>query len=186
LLILTFISTLNVFSCNCPPTTLSKSECEKYEIIFRGIVKSVKPCESLPGEAVFEVQELYKGNATPMFTVLFKCDDPCFANFVPGDEWIIYTRYKQIGNALMDWCSRSRKFFRHEKEDYYKVNYGTDYFDELRFLRENLGLHRLLVEQKNDAGNRNKLPDTSEKIMYLLISIGTIVLFYVLFRKFFK
>jgi hypothetical protein len=162
-------------------------ETGKYEIIFRGVVDSVKACDGgLPGEVFFHVQELYKGNATPEFTVLFKCNDPCFVGFKEGEEWIIYTRYKQIGNAMMDWCSRSRKYFKHEKEDYYKVNYGTDYFDELKFLRANLGLHRLLVEKNNDAGNRNILPDTTDKIILVLVSIGAIVLFYMLFRKFFR
>jgi hypothetical protein len=173
-------------ACDCPPTTLSQDEASRYEIIFRGVVDSVKTCGNLPGEAVFHVQELYKGNVTANFTVLFRCNDPCFVEFKAGDEWIIYTRYKQIGNAMMDWCSRSRKFFRHEKEDYYKISYGTDYFEELKFLRENLGLHRLLVEQKNDAGNRNVIPDTRTKIISVLVSIAVIVLFYILFRRFFK
>jgi hypothetical protein len=173
-------------ACTCPPLKLNIQETEKYDLIFRGTVVSVKPCAGVPGEAVFEIQELYKGNTPPRFSVLFHCDEECALGFKQGEEWIIYTRYKQISNAMMDWCSRSRKFYLHDKEDFYKVNFGNDYFEELRYLRTNLGLHRLLVKKETEAGNRNILPNTTQLAIALLCSIAAIVVFYILFRKFFR
>jgi hypothetical protein len=183
-----FLFSLAVFyspACQCPLTRLGLEECAKYEIIFKGKIVSVVDCKDKFGEAMFEVQELYKGNVTKEFKVLFECDVECAQKFSVGEEWIIYSRYKQIDNAKMDWCSRSRKYFKIDKEDFYSVTYGNDYYDEVKFLREKLGLHRLLV-QKSQIGNRNELPDKNQMVIILLCSLAAIVLFYYLFNKFVK
>ncbi len=173
-------------ACQCPLTLLSLEECAKYEIIFKGKILQVVNCDHKFGEAVFEVQELYKGNATREFKVLFDCNEECVQKFNPGDEWIIYSRYKQIDNAKMDWCSRSRKYFKIEKEDFYTVTYGNDYYDEVKFLQEKLGIHRVLVEHKSQIDNRNIKPNTTQMLVILISSLAAIVLFYYLFNKFFK
>jgi hypothetical protein len=187
-----FVIVLVVFTssiskaCQCPFTTLGREECEKYEIIFKGKILSVVPCDNKFGVAIFEVEELYKGNTTKQFKVLFECGVECAQQFTEGDEWIIYSNYKQIDKAKMDWCSRSRKYFKNEKEDFYTVTYGNDYFDELKFLRQKLGLHRLRTESHNAAEERNLMPTKTQTILMLLISISAIFLFYWLFKKYFK
>jgi hypothetical protein len=173
-------------ACQCPPTSLSMEETEKYEVIFRGTIQKVTPCGDRPGEALFRIEELYKGNAEARFAVQFDCDDECAVGFKEGEEWIIYSRYRQVNVARMDWCSRSRKFFRHEREDFYKVNYGNDYFEELRFLREKLGLHRVIEKKDQQDGHRNRLPDMRSAILLVLVSVAGILLFYYLFRRFFR
>jgi hypothetical protein len=174
-------------ACQCPPSSLSVEEAGKYEIIFKGKIISVTPCGNKFGEAVFEIDELYKGNSAKRFSVLFECNTDCAMEFLAGDEWIIYSRYKQVGSALMDWCSRSRKLFSNEKEDFYAVNYGNDYDDELKFLREKLGLHRLLPGPAvNEKGERNLIPSTNQTILLFVGSLLCIVLFYWLFNRFFK
>jgi hypothetical protein len=173
-------------ACQCPLTRLSTEECDKYEIIFKGKILSVVDCGHKFGEAVFEVEELYKGNATKEFKVLFECNVECAQKFNSGEEWIIYSRYKQLDNAKMDWCSRSRKFFKIDKEDFYTVTYGNDYYDEVKFLRENLGIHRLLVQEKSQKGNRNQIPNPNQTIVILICSLAAIVLFYYLFNRFFR
>ncbi len=138
------------------------------------------------GEAIFSIDELYKGNTTKEFKVLFECDGECARQFNIGEEWIIYSNYKQINNAKMDWCSRSRRYFRVEKEDYYTPNYGNDYFDEVKFLREKLGVHRLLAQKENLIENRNIKPNSHQTIIILVCSLVVIILFYYLFNKFFR
>jgi hypothetical protein len=176
----------SVLACQCPLTKLGMEECDKYEIIFKGKILSVKDCGDKFGEAVFEVEELYKGNATKEFTVLFECGGECQQKFNPGEEWVIYSRYKQIHNAKMDWCSRSRKFFKIDKEDFYTVTYGNDYYDEVKFLREKLGIHRLLADNKVTDGNRNRLPDKTGFVVVIICSLLGIILFYYLFNRFFR
>ncbi len=185
-LFLLFFNAYTSYACQCPLTTLGLEESNKYEVIFKGKVVSVETCKDKFGTAIFEVEELYKGNASKKFTVLFECGVECAMEFSEGEEWIIYSNYKQVDKALMDWCSRSRKFFKNSKEDFYAVTYGNDYYDELKFLREKLGLHRLLVLKESTTQNRNERPTTNQTILMLLISISAIILFYWLFKKYFK
>jgi len=174
------------WACECPLSALDLSTCSKYEIIFRGKIISVKDCNDNYGEALFAVDELYKGNATKEFKVLFECGVPCAQKLLPGQEWIIYSRYKQIDNALLDWCSRSRMHFANEKEDFYTFTYGNDYDDEVKFLQTSLGLHRVLVNHQNQDVQRNVIPDMKQVIVTILISLIAIVLFYWLFNRFFR
>lgn len=173
-------------ACQCPLTQLSLDECAKYEIIFKGKIVSVVDCDLKFGEALFEIDELYKGNAGKQFKVLFECNVECAQKFTIGDEWIIYSRYKQIDNAKMDWCSRSRKFFKIDKEDFYTYTYGNDYYDEVKFLQDKLGVHRVLAEKKNTGDHRNIKPNGMQMLLVLLSSLAAIILFYYLFNKFFR
>ncbi len=186
LLLMFFFSTLTSYGCECPLTQLGKAECNKYDIIFRGKVDSVITCKNKPGIAFFEVHDLYKGNLTKHFKVTFDCNDPCASEFKVGEEWIIYSNYKQIDNALMDWCSRSRRYIKNSKEDFYAVTYGNSYDDEVKFLLDSLGLHRFLKDNVVNPGQRNILPTTNQTILILICSILCILLFYYLFNKFFK
>ena len=172
-------------ACQCPLTTLGMEEANKYELIFKGKIISVSPCGQRPGEALFEISELYKGNAASRFKMLFECGGECAIGFQANEEWVIYARYKQIDNAMMDWCSRSRKQFSNEKEDFYAVTYGNDYDDEVAFLRAKLGLHRLLKD-KVITGERNTIPKPWQTGLLVLCSVAGIVLFYWLFNRFFK
>jgi|GEM_PF-555186 len=181
-----FLLSRTGLACQCPLTRLGLEECAKYEIIFKGKILRVVDCDHKFGEAIFEIQELYKGNAPKEFKVLFDCNEECAQKFSPGDEWIIYSRYKQIDNAKMDWCSRSRKYFKIDKEDFYTVTYGNDYYDEVKFLREKLGLHRVMIQTKSQIDNRNVRPNTTQMIVILISSLAAIVLFYYLFNKFFR
>jgi hypothetical protein len=161
-------------------------ECDKYEIIFKGKITSVKTCKDKPGEAVFELEELYKGNSANKFTVLYECEVPCAMNLNVGEEWIIYGNYKQIDNARLDWCSRSRKYFKNDNEDFYTVTHGNDYYDEVEFLRNNFGSHRFTQAKTSQNQGHNQLPTTTQTIILVICSLLVIVLFYWLFGRFFK
>lgn len=180
------LSPQRVQACQCPISILSREECGHYEIIFRGKVLEVKSCGDKPGVATLEVLELYKGNSEKKFKLLFNCTDPCFYQFQSGEEWIIYSRYKQVNTGLMDYCSRSRRYFRNNKEDYYISTQGNTYEEELAFLRKELGLHRLLESKEQVNYGRNEIPNTTQVLIYMLSSILALVLFYFLFRRFGK
>ena len=173
-------------ACQCPVTILNEKEIAKYELIFKGKIKSVKLSEGANSEAVFQVEELYKGNSTPEFKVLFDKLDECKIDLNAGEEWIIYTNYIQIDKAKLDFCSRSRKYIKNIKEDFYAVTTGISYDEELRYLQTSLGLHKLLKENLNKVENRNQIPTQTEFIYILIFSILGIILFYWLIRKFLK
>lgn len=173
-------------ACQCPLTSLSQAELDKYDIIFKGKIGDVK-LNGKKSETLFTVDELYKGMVSKEFTLLFDNDDVCKLELRPGDEWIIYANYHQIDNAKLDFCSRSRKFIKNSKEDFFAETTGVSYDEELTFLREKLGLHKVLKENPNKAAeNRNILPNSNQLIIGFLCSLGGLFLFYWLFNRFFK
>ncbi|MGE0567704.1 MAG: hypothetical protein AB7O73_07120 [Bacteroidia bacterium] len=177
---------IKISACQCPTVPpLSKFSLQGYEIIFKGKVISVVDCDNKPGVAVFKVLELYKGEATEFHKVTFNCSDPCHIKFSEGEEWIIYGTYRQIGSTMMDWCSRSRKYFNNEKLDFYAVNLGISYYDEVKFLQDSLGIYRLRKSTPS-AENRNVLPNTTQSIVILISSLIALVLFYYIFDKVMK
>src|ERR1043166_7108143 len=79
-------------ACDCPPVRpLSKELCGGFNVIFRGKVTSVTPCDE-KGNAVasFAITALYKGNCEKEIQVNFECMSSCMMSFAPGEEWIIY------------------------------------------------------------------------------------------------
>lgn len=162
-------------------------EANKYDIIFRGRIVKDTLLEFKKGEVTFEVTELYKGIIQSRFTVRFDGSEECAQPFAVGEEWIIYTNYKQANMAVMDWCSRSRKYFKNVKLDFYAVTYGCSYDDELDFLRNKLGLHKPLKASEEKADwQGNQLPTQVEFIVYLLLSIVGVVVFIYLTKRFLK
>ena len=65
-------------SCTCPPTSLSLEETNKYELIFKGRIDSVKDCGPGFGEAFFNRRKEYLRRCIAGETVRFdiELDDP--------------------------------------------------------------------------------------------------------------
>lgn len=173
------------FACQCPLTQLNAQELSKYEIIFKGNIKSIK-LNKENSEAIFTVTELYKGILAQDFKIIFNDADVCKLELRAGDEWIIYSNYQQIDNAKLDFCSRSRKYIKNINEDFFAETTGISYDQELRYLQENLGLHKLLKENPNLVENRNIIPTTNQFIIMLLCSIVGVLVFYFIVNKIFK
>jgi hypothetical protein len=174
-----------IFACQCPVTELSEKELMKYDLIFKGKIQSIK-LNKERSEAMFLVEELYKGNTAPSFRIIFNDLDNCKLELRAGDEWIIYTNYHQVDNAKLDFCSRSRKFFKVAKEDFFAVTTGISYEEEMRFLQTKLGLHKLLKDNPNKVENRNIIPSNNQFIIIIICSIAGVLMIYVIVNKLFK
>ncbi len=166
-------------ACQCPITQLNEAETNKYDLIFKGKITQINKSN----EAVFLVNELYKGNSFKNFIVVFDLKDECNIAMRVGDEWIIYSNYKQMDRAKLNFCSRSRKFIKNNKEDFFEVTTGISFDDELRYLQTKLGLHKLLKQNPNKVENRNLMPNKTQTIVYLLISIIVLVALMLLVKK---
>jgi hypothetical protein len=173
------------FACQCPLSTLNEKELFKYEIIFKGKIRSIE-LNKENSQAIFTVSDLYKGMLADNFKILFNDADPCKLELRVGDEWIIYSNYYQIDNAKLDFCSRSRRYIKNIKEDYFTETTGISYDEELRYLQQNLGLHKLMKKNPNIVENRNIIPDQTQFVVILICSMLCLILFYWLFGKFFK
>lgn len=173
------------FACQCPLTGLNEAETNKYDIVFKGKITSVKLSKDR-NEALFTIQELYKGPIGEAFTVLFNDVDECKLELQAGDEWIIYANFRQVNNAQLDFCSRSRKFFKNAKEDFFAVTTGISYDEEMKYLQTKLGLHTCLKSNPNMSENRNIIPSSGEFIIFIVCSIIGVIIFYWLVNKFLK
>ena len=184
-LIFLYVS-IHLNACQCPLISLSKDELNKCDLIFKGKIESIKITNTINSEAVFYVDELYKGNVAQHFVVFFNDKDACKLPMRVGDEWIIYTNYKQIDKGKLNFCSRSRTYIKNVKEDFFAVTTGVSYDEELRFLQTTLGLHKLLKDVPNRAENRNIIPNKNQFILTLLVSLLGIIGFYWLIKKVLK
>jgi hypothetical protein len=167
------------FACQCPLTALNEAETNKYDIVFKGKITSVKLSKER-SEAQFTIQELYKGPIGETFTILFNDADECKLELQSGDEWIIYANFRQVNNAQLDFCSRSRKFFKNAKEDFFA------YDEEMKYLQAKLGLHTCLKSNPNMSENRNIIPSSGQFIIFIVCSIIGVIVFYWLVNKFLK
>lgn len=174
------------FACQCPLTALNDAEVNKYDLIFKGRISAINNKTNSNSEAIFTVDELYKGNVAQNFKVLFNETDECKLELRVGDEWIIYTNYHQIDNAKLDFCSRSRKYIKNLKEDFFAVTTGVSYDEEMRFLQTKLGLHKLLKDNPNKVENRNQIPNKNQFIIIMICSLLGIIGFYWLIKKVLK
>ncbi len=179
-----FISQLGI-ACQCPLTQLNTAELNKYDIIFKGKINSLK-INGVRSEAVFTIDELYKGMIAQNFKIIYNNEDVCKLDLRSGDEWIIYTNYYQIDNAKLDFCSRSRVYIKNIKEDFFTVNTGVSYDEELKYLQKNLGLHKLLKNNPNRVENRNIIPTSNQFIVVLIFSLIGLVFFIWLVKKLLK
>lgn len=175
----------SLVACQCPVTNLSDQELRKYDIIFKGTIKMVNLIGN-KGKAVYAIDELYKGSIPNNFSIFFNANDDCKLELRVGDEWLIYTNYLQIDNAKLDFCSRSRKFIKNQKEDFFAVTTGISYDEECRFLQNKLGLHKCLKNSPTKVENRNKIPNKNQLAIILICSLLGIVFFYSILHKFFK
>lgn len=164
-------------ACQCPITALTITELNNYDIIFKGKILTVN-LNNKNSEALFNIDELYKGTVSQEFKILFNNEDICKLDLRAGDEWIIYTNYYQVDNAKLNFCSRSRKFIKNKKEDFFEVTSGVSYNDEFVFLQTKLGLHKVLKNVNPKIENRNIIPNTKQVIITLLCSILGVILFY--------
>lgn len=178
---------LNINACQCPLTKLNEVETNKYDIIFKGKITHINS-QKEKNELVFTINELYKGTVTEQFTILIDNLDECKLEMREGDEWLIYTNFKQITNAQLNFCSRSRKYFKNIKEDFFTINSGLSYDDEIRYLQTKLGLHKCLKKNpdQSDIEHRNIIPSSTQFIVTILCSIAGLVFFYWLINRFLK
>ncbi len=183
-LIFLFVSKIS-FACQCPLTALNLEEANKYDIIFKGKISSIKINKEL-SEALFTINELYKGVVAENFKIIFNDLDVCKIEMRAGDEWIIYANYNQVSSAKLDFCSRSRKFFKSVKEDFFAVTTGNSYSEEVVYLQKNLGLHKIQKETQIKVEQRNIIPSSKQFVLMLLLSIVGIVFFYWLVNKYLK
>lgn len=131
-------------------------------VIFYGEVTKVSEgCEE-ESNVYFRIIEQYKGHVDSHQKVVYKCGTECGMSFIPGEKWIIYGGLKNDQSITVDWCSRSRRSFQNQKEDFYKGLLGSSFQEEMKFLRSNFEVNKVfkkgISERKYQQMNPKNIP----------------------------
>lgn len=147
------------FACSCaePNGVATKANTDKYDVVFLGNVDSVAVCQG-KSIAYMQVGELFKGTFARQIPVYFDCSSSCQLSFSKGETWLVYADFFKYGKLETRFCSRSRKFFEREEEDYYKTNNQMRFREELDFLRAHFS-------GPTTAGNTAEVLDTGRELI---------------------
>ena len=150
-------------------------------VIFYGEVIEVdSDCEE-ESYLTFEIIELYKGNLSKTQECIYQCGTDCGMSFVPGEKWIIYSSINNAQYPVLDWCSRSRREFLHDGEDFYEGLLSSTFQEELDFLR-----HYFEINKNFKGGLKERQYEkVPVKLIPWLLGIGALfmILGYVIFGK---
>ncbi len=194
LIFLSFILFSNIlFACDCPPLEpVSKDICKKYDVIFYGTVDSIIPCRTEGiGTVYFTITSLYKGNVEQHISVDYDCTSACLMSFSKNEEWIIYGVFQHFNLVTVDLCSHSRKKITDSTADYYQVAAQRTFEQENEFLETTLGIqtyaqHNQLNDTQKEMGPRNEQPSAMGKLWLLLVSLGAMIIVYIVSRKYYR
>ncbi len=190
--LLSFLVLLSAYSqaCICvPQVPVSKKLCEKYDVVFHGMIDSVGACDEKERSiAYFTIIELYRGKTEKHLKVYFDCVSECLMNLMTNEEWIIYARYSKFDRLEISLCEHSRKKFNAETQDVYLLDSKRTFDEELKFLKESLGVQPIadavvLNNAITETGRHNEQPGSWGKVILLLISVGVMLIIYFVTRR---
>ncbi|MEO6882752.1 MAG: hypothetical protein ABI199_01870 [Bacteroidia bacterium] len=182
----------SAIACDCPPIQQNiQQQSRTYAVIFEGKVDSVSVISGKYASVYFNVSELFKGKSYAESQVRFDCSTSCQLNFTPKETWIIYANYYKYGELEIKFCSRSRKLIADTTQDYYSVNNGMSFKNELAFLQKNFGSQPLLNEdtialQHEEEAQRLTHPTGVQALWLVGISFVVVTAFLYFFNKYFK
>ena len=180
---------IRMYSCECPSIIkISPESIKQYDVIFRGRVDSVLS-KGNKDNVWFTIQESFKGTLNKSTAVYYDNSTSCQMKMDKGDEWLIYAEYANFGKIEVNVCSRSRKYFAEEANDFYIANNGMPYADELLFLKTNIGVSPLAENDPTKAIQIQRElihPSQTQMLYWLLASLVGFFVIYFLFKKFVK
>jgi hypothetical protein len=181
---------LVTFACKCPQIEpITKDFCKNYDVIFYGKVDSIVKNTTNNGIAYFSITSLYKGKTTQHIQINYDATSSCMMSFSEGDEWLIYAYYEKYNFLRVNICQHSRKHFKNEAEDYYRINAQRSFEEEKLFLQDSLGIQVFIEEnniqqrQQNQISQRNIQPEPTNKLLLLVFSLASMGIIFYLIRK---
>lgn len=159
--------------CNCKEETLDEAYIQKHQLIFRGKTLAVSKGEDY-SKVIFSIEKLFKGIAPKKMDIYFYAKNECSLKFNTGEEWLIYSNYKQATKPFVEYCSRSRKNVINTNKNidrmYIKADYGFD--EENEWLEKKLGLKNFVTPvSENDSLHSNIIPSFWQRIVLILVSV---------------
>jgi hypothetical protein len=161
-------------------------------VIFYGKVDSIIPCRTEGiGTVYFTIINLYKGSAEQHLSVDYDCTSACLMSFSKNEEWVIYAVFQHFDLVTVDLCSHSRKKITDGTADYYQVASQRTFEQENEFLKATFGTqpyaaHNQLNDKQKEMGPRNEQPSAMGKLWLLVVSLGAMIIVYIVSKKYFK
>lgn len=193
-----WLSTLSALACNCDGTLppISFEQTESYDVIVVGKVDSVKSATNNQNVVFLSGHSLYKGLVTNQFQVFFANKTSCLIPFLEQEYWLIYAHKDSTDNSklLVDYCGRTRKWVKSNANDEYIITSGITYMEELSFLEKNYPKSDFFTSDQLDniqtnnkivitADRRLEQATSSQKVLFIIISIVVFAFIYILVRK---
>ena len=126
LLVLFFIllNTYNSFGCSCSHKKITQKEYDEYSLIFIGEIVEVEDCDNKGyQEFTFEIEQIFKGQATKFVSGFNNCGGVCNYSYKLGQKWLVYSN-PEYGLINDQYACNSSVAIALEKN---KVLIGTDY-----------------------------------------------------------
>ncbi|GAB4202915.1 MAG: hypothetical protein Fur0023_09280 [Bacteroidia bacterium] len=171
-------------ACQCPVIQWTKEMADKNEVIFRGVVKNVFVHQNDYTVAEMEVLDLFKGNPSKTYKVLFPENDECAVSVNTGEEWIIYGEQKQINSCKIEWCGLSRKKFQNDMEDFFIATHIVTYEEEHNQLLSHFPKISLSENNLSYSSHKNIIPDKYELYLYLALSLVGFLIILQIIKKY--
>lgn len=171
------------YACKCPAMApLTIVECRKFDVIAQCQVDSLGACNGKSIAFVHTIQ-MYKGEVPNNWNFVFDCSSSCQLSIEKGDTWLVYAKSNDEQQLELGFCDRNRKKFSKVEEDYFLVNTGLTFQEELDYLVKNIGLKQAPNEengkQKIDITQReNEQTSGGNKIWLLIASLAFFLIFY--------
>lgn len=176
------------YSCECKGTApLTIVECRKFELIAQCKIDSIKVCTGDKSLVFVSVLEMYKGNLETKLNFLYDCSTSCMMSFAKDEIWLLYAKRGNQNQFELNLCDRNRKYFAQAKDDFYALNAGLSFADEIAYLKKNIGYKIPQEENKNKAiditQRENDETSGANKLLMLAISLVLFLLMYYIVNK---
>ncbi len=183
-----FLSVNKINGCDCKQVSpLTIIECRKFDAIIQCKIDSVSTCNQR-SIAYAKCIEIYKGEPVKQVQFSFDCSTSCQLSFAKNERWLIYGKLNDQNQLELNFCDRNRKYFESTKDDYFLVNTGLSFADEINYLKKNIGLKIGNTPINNvstiDITQReNALTSGSNNLLLLLASLFFFLLIYFIVNK---
>jgi hypothetical protein len=182
--VIIFFTKVSSQNCNCIPLgPFVAKDVDHYAVIFQCDVKSVEVIDGV-GKATVIINKLYKGKVGSTIQLQFKNTAECPIVMQSGERWLIYGEYYQVQTILMEACSRSRKFFRDVKADYYAINTGQTFDEEIETLRSVTGV--LPITDSQISSRELIKPKGTTLIVLIGFSLVGFLMIWFILKRFLK
>ena len=133
---LLFIS--NVDACNCGDIApLSRAVVSQYELVLKGKVQRILPCENGSYQIEIKAGSIYYGAYEQEITLRADCSGTCAMVFNMDEHWLLYCTKNNAQKYLISPCGHSRKFPSAQEVDYEAEVRGTSVFEDAEYLESN-------------------------------------------------